>query len=131
MRKKKKSKHIERVSDTAQKKYSHKNLFVQLSIIVLFFISGGTGLVYEVTWTRLFTTIFGNTTYAVSAVLTAFMGGLALGSLVLGRIADKRQNLLQLVALLEFGVGVFALLLPTILQLLTEVYKIIYQTLRL
>jgi len=100
----------------------------QIIIVVLFFLSGATGLVYEVTWIRMFVNVFGNTTYAVSAVLTAFMGGLALGSLVIGRIADKKQNHLKLVALLEFGVGIFALLFPFILIWLTKVYEVIFQT---
>ena len=37
----------------------------------------------------LFTLVFGATTPAISTVLTAFMGGLALGSWVLGRRADR------------------------------------------
>ena len=109
-------------------KTRNKIPLIQIAVVLLFFISGGTGLVYEVTWTRLFTSVFGNTTYAVSAVLTAFMGGLALGSLVIGKIADKRQNLLKLVAYLEAGVAIFAVLLPWILDLLTIVYKMVYQT---
>ena len=58
-------------------------------ILFLFFASGISGLIYEIVWTRIFTLLFGNTTYAISTVLTAFMAGLAAGSFIFGRIADK------------------------------------------
>ena len=45
-----------------------------------FFLSGLCGLIYEVVWVRQFELIFGASTYAMGAVLTAFMGGLSLGS---------------------------------------------------
>ena len=48
--------------------------------IICFFFSGASGLIFEVIWTRMFSLVFGATTLAISTVLTAFMGGLALGS---------------------------------------------------
>jgi spermidine synthase len=97
------------------------------AIAVLFFASGATGLVYEVTWTRMFTSVFGNTTHAVSAVLAAFLGGLALGSFALGRIADRSPRLLRLVAALEAGVALAALAMPAVLDGLDAVYAPIYR----
>src|SRR4026208_1114625 len=44
-----------------------------------FFFSGAAGLLYQVVWTRMLTQIFGNTTYAIATVLSAFMAGLAGG----------------------------------------------------
>ena len=44
-----------------------------------FFFSGAAGLIYQVVWTRMLTQIFGNTTYAIATVLSAFMAGLAIG----------------------------------------------------
>jgi len=61
-------------------------------ILFLFFASGISGLIYEIVWTRIFTLLFGNTTYAISTVLTAFMAGLAAGSFIFGRIVDKLHN---------------------------------------
>ena len=61
----------------------------RLAITILFFLSGATGLVFEVVFTRLLHHIFGSTAYAASTVLAAFMGGLAIGSFLLGRIADR------------------------------------------
>ena len=55
----------------------------------LFFLGGISALIYEVTWVRLLSLDFGVSVYAVSAVLTAFMAGLALGSWRFGRLAAR------------------------------------------
>ena len=57
-----------------------------------FFFSGAAGLIYQVVWTRMLTQIFGNTTYAIATVLSAFMAGLAIGSYLFGQIADRGKN---------------------------------------
>src|SRR5256885_14663519 len=57
--------------------YSKQSLWL---IAVCFVLSGATGLIYEVLWARMLGLVFGATTFAISAVLAAFMGGLALGS---------------------------------------------------
>ncbi|RPJ47232.1 MAG: hypothetical protein EHM19_03270, partial [Candidatus Latescibacterota bacterium] len=79
-------------------------------IAVLFVLSGAAGLVYQVVWSRSLTLLFGSTTLAVSTVVTAFMAGLALGSWLFGRLADRRQKTLRLYALLELGIAATALL---------------------
>ena len=49
-------------------------------VLGLFFVSGISGLLYEVAWTRMLHLLFGDTVLAVSTVLASFMAGLALGS---------------------------------------------------
>src|ERR1043165_1852735 len=56
------------------------------------FVSGATGLVYEVVWLRMLGLIFGHTVYAITATLAAFMGGLGLGSYLFGRRAAGFAN---------------------------------------
>ncbi len=75
----------------------------------LFFLSGAAGLVYQVVWSRVLHEIFGVTVYATTAVLATFLGGLALGALVLGRFADRTPNPLRLFGWLEIGSGLAAL----------------------
>ena len=58
-------------------------------IFCCFLLSGATGLVYQVVWLRLLIHVFGGTTLAVSTLLTAFLGGLALGSYLFGRYVDR------------------------------------------
>jgi len=91
-------------------------------ILVLFFLSGACGLVYEVVWMRMLTLVFGATAFATSAVLASFFGGLALGSLYFGKAADKSRNPLALYAYLEVGVALFAFVMPFLFAGLTEVY---------
>jgi spermidine synthase len=68
------------------------------------------------------TQIFGNTTHAVATVLSAFMAGLALGSYAFGRIADSGRNALLAYGLLEGGVGVYGLTVPTLFALTQRAY---------
>lgn len=83
----------------------------------LFLVSGATGLVYEILWSRLLTThVFGTTVYAVSTVLAAFMCGTALGAFALGRRADRLALPLRMYALLEAGVGLYAFAFPILLK---------------
>jgi spermidine synthase len=58
--------------------------------------------------------IFGSTTFAISTVLTAFMGGLALGSYIFGRLIDRSRHPVPIYGILEAGIGVYAVLVPTI-----------------
>src|SRR5438874_7045596 len=85
-------------------------------ILACFFLSGASGLVLEMLWTRLLTLVFGSTTLAVSTVLTAFMGGLGLGSFLAGRVADRLKNPVKTYALTEAAIGLYALLVPLVVS---------------
>ena len=88
----------------------------------LFFCSGASCLIFEVVWTRQLTVILGSTVFAVSTVLTAFMGGLALGSYLGGRVVDRGKHPLRTYALLEVGIGVSGFLLTLLLSQTGPVY---------
>ncbi len=49
-------------------------------LLVLFFASGAAGLIYQVVWMRALALTLSVSVYAVTTVLCAFMGGLALGA---------------------------------------------------
>ena len=46
-----------------------------LAVLAIFVLSGAAGLIYEIVWSRQLVLVFGNTTQAVSAILTGFFGG--------------------------------------------------------
>lgn len=96
-------------------------------IYILFFLSGASALIYQVVWVRMFGLVFGVTIFAVSTVLTAFMAGLALGSVYFGRLIDRDKDPLLVFAYLELGIGLFALLLPLFLKGLTYIYVNMHQ----
>lgn len=96
------------------------------AVCSLFFISGISGLVYEIVWLRMLSRIMGVTIYATSTVLAAFMAGLALGSFLFGRLADRRNDWLRLYAVLELLIGCTALCIPLVLTLSLSLYRSIH-----
>jgi spermidine synthase len=97
------------------------------AILVLFVLSGFCGLVYQVAWLRMLTLTFGSTVYAVSTLLTAFMGGLALGSAVIGRLTPRIRRPLLVYGLLELVIGLYGLSTPWMFKTLDGLYILIYQ----
>jgi spermidine synthase len=91
-------------------------------LYLLFFLSGAAALVYQVAWVRSLGLVFGGSHLAVTTVLSVFMGGLALGGLLLGARADRTRRPLRLYAGLEIGIALSA----GAFWLLLEVYPAIY-----
>src|SRR6201989_2889089 len=96
---------------------------------VCFVLSGATGLIYEVLCARMLGLVFGATTLAVSTVLAAFMGGLALGSALAGKLASRIRKPLSTSGLMEIGVAIYALLVPLLFSLVDHLYVQIWQQL--
>ena len=93
-----------------------------LLVLALFFLSGASGLVYQVIWVRLLTRIFGTTTFAVSALLAAFMAGLGLGAALASRYLMKVRHPLRWFGALEIGIGLYALALNAMLPACQELF---------
>jgi len=100
------------------------------AILLLFFLSGATGLLYQVVWVRLFGHLFGATVLAVSTVLGAYMAGLAAGGLWGGRIAGRLERPVRTYGLLELGLAVWAGFIPLLLQATDPLWIAIYPALR-
>ncbi len=90
--------------------------------MLLFFISGFTGLVYEIIWQRMLFLVFGESIFATTTILATFMAGLGIGAFLLGRFADQKSTALRLYGLLEIAVALFALLFPVILSGVSHFY---------
>jgi spermidine synthase len=97
---------------------SKSGLGLQLSIYVMFFLSGATALIFEILWSRQFVTVFGNTSYAISVVLCAFMGGLGIGGFLGGRLADRFSDRLLMYGGMQAGVALWAMGIPVLLDVL-------------
>ena len=106
--------------------YSRQSL---LLVALCFVLSGATGLIYEVLWARMLGLVFGATTLAVSTVLAAFMGGLALGSALSGRKAARLKGPLRSYGLIEIAIALYALLVPLLFRLVDQAYVFIWQQL--
>jgi spermidine synthase len=79
--------------------------------LFLFFFSGFSALVYEIIWSRLLILVFGSTVEAVSAVITAYMFGLALGSYFAGKHSDFIRKHLAAYGISEILISIFSLAL--------------------
>src|ERR1041384_7236170 len=104
--------------------YSSKTLRI---VAACFFLSGATGLIYEVLWARMLGLVFGATTLAVSTVLAAFMGGLALGSALAGRLGCRIKRPLSAYGWLEIGIAIYAILVPLLFRWVDHLYVLIWQ----
>lgn len=94
-----------------------------LSIIALLFVlSGVTGLIYQILWFKYLSLFLGNTTYAQTIVLAAFMGGLAIGAAFWGKKADRSSRPLFLYGTLEFAIGVYCLLYPFLISFAKDLF---------
>jgi spermidine synthase len=77
-----------------------------------FFVSGASGLVYQVAWQRILALHSGIGIYSIAMIVGAFMAGLGVGSHVGGGLSlkvDARRSL-RLFALVELAIGAFGAL---------------------
>jgi len=96
-------------------------------ILLFLLLSGSCGLIYEIVWMKMLTLVIGNTVFTITTVLTAFMGGLALGSHLAGRLEGRIKQPLKIYGLLEGGIGVYALLLPVLIAGTEPFFRVVYQ----
>jgi spermidine synthase len=89
----------------------------------LFLLSGFTGLVYETVWIRAFALSFGSTAQALSTVAAVYLGGLAIGAWLAGRL---RFDGLKLYGIAEILTGAYALAIPSLISLVTPWLASIY-----
>ena len=88
----------------------------------LLFFSGMCALIYQTAWMREFRLIFGASTFATGAVLAIFMGGLGLGSALLGKRADAKTRPLAYYGNLELLIAISAALSPLLLWVAAKIY---------
>src|SRR5258706_15347383 len=96
-------------------------------ILAIFVLSGAAGLMYEVVWSRQLVLVFGNTTQAVATILTGFFGGMAIGSFVGGRVADRVRSPLRLYGLIELVLVAVVVLTPVTFRGVHHRYPGVYR----
>jgi len=103
---------------------SRPSLPSSLFVPACFFLSGFAGLALEMVWSRMLSLHIGGSAEAVTAVVTAYMGGLGLGSLAAASFARRVRRPLRLYALLEIAVALFALASPLLLRAPDGLYRL-------
>ncbi|MDX8402257.1 MAG: fused MFS/spermidine synthase [Mariprofundaceae bacterium] len=87
-------------------------------LLLLYGGAGVTALCYEILWARMLSLMFGVSIMGVAATVVAFMAGLGLGSLASSRRQCSAGRSLMWVGLLEGGVALWALALPSMMAVL-------------
>jgi spermidine synthase len=95
-------------------------------LLACFFLSGLAALVYETAWTREFAFVFGTSDLAVATVLAAYMGGLAAGAALAGRLAGRLRRPVLVYGLLELAIAVSALLVPRAIDASRALYVVLF-----
>ena len=89
---------------------SSKQQQLLANLAAIFFISGFSALVYQVSWQRLLFTGFGVDLTSITLIISVFMMGLGIGAFFGGRIADKfSQKIILIFCLVELFIGIFGL----------------------
>lgn len=82
----------------------------KLLLLLVFVLSGFAGLIYQSVWSQYLGLFLGHAAYAQALVLAIFMGGMAIGALIISNYGENQKNLIQKYAVIEAIIGVFGLL---------------------
>lgn len=87
-------------------------------LLVALGVSGFTSFAYEIYWTRSLVFILGNSTYALSTMLSAFLTGIALGAFGVRFLISRVRDRVAAFGWLQVALGIFsALALPLLFAL--------------
>jgi spermidine synthase len=100
---------------------------VKTAVIISFALSGFTGMLYEISWTRTLVMVLGTTTYAFSTMLATFILGLAIGSILYKQL-KKLFSPLNLVFFLHLLLGFTVLASIPLFDRLPFAYLTLFQT---
>ena len=92
-----------------------------LFVLPLAFGSGAAALIFEVVWFQQLELVMGSTAVSLAILLAAFMGGMCLGSLLLPRFVPAQAHPVRVYALIEFGIGVFGILVLRLIPMVSGV----------
>lgn len=89
-------------------------------LLLACFLSGASGLVFEMAWFHRSGLVFGGSVWATSLVLSSFMGGLTVGSAAVAAIGHRIRTFLTAYAGVEIAVAVSGVTLTHALPGLTQ-----------
>ena len=79
-------------------------------VLAVFAVSGFTSLAFEVVWFRVLSLFLRPTVYGYALMMAAILGGIAIGSYLVTPLLDRRWKWIAILAGLEIGIGVAAVL---------------------
>ena len=100
---------------------------IVLLVLGAFGISGAAALAYEILWTRNLGVTLHSTTYSFTLILTAFLGGIGLGSLLYGRYLQRSRRPVFLFGAIQAAVGIYALVLIHFFRVMPDLASAVIQ----
>ena len=97
---------------------------------LIVFLSGMAALIFEALWFYLTGLLLGNSVVAASMVLAGFMGGLALGSILIWVFGNRIRNYTHFYAVMQFAISISGFLLVFIIPDLTNIMCPLFQVYR-
>ena len=79
---------------------------MNILVYFLFALSGFAGLIYEGSWARYLKLFLGHSSYGQVLTLCIYMGGLAIGSFVAGKMVERTKRPLLGYGLVELAIGI-------------------------
>ncbi|MBN1544174.1 fused MFS/spermidine synthase [Candidatus Woesearchaeota archaeon] len=89
-------------------------------MLILFFLSGFAALMFEVIWTRHIALIYGSSIHSFAIVLSSFLAGLGIGSVIASRYVDRIKEKIILFAFIELLIGVIGMALVVVFPALEK-----------
>ena len=74
--------------------------------MVLFAMSGGAALIYELAWFQLLELVIGSSALSLTILLATFMGGMCVGSLLFPRLFSMSRDPFSVYGFLEIAIGI-------------------------
>ncbi|HIN87553.1 MAG TPA: tetratricopeptide repeat protein [Nitrospinaceae bacterium] len=96
-------------------------------ILLAFGFSGWCALTYQIAWNRILSLLLGSSIYAFSLILTTFILGLALGTMVFSHMVNKFKNPLVVFGFLQIGIGVSAIAMIPLFENIPFINRWVYQ----
>jgi predicted membrane-bound spermidine synthase len=87
-------------------------------ISLVFFLTGFSSLIYQIVWQRILTLYYGVGSLSIALIVSTFLGGLGIGSLIGGFFAETIQQKSRLLAAIEIGIGIFGIASLALLEFL-------------
>ena len=116
---------MNRKRDTKNIAVSSGQRRIYLPLLVLLLAgSGCAALIYEVVWFQLLQLVIGSSGVSLGLLLAAYMGGLCAGSILFPRFVSPRFHPLKVYAVLEFGIGIFGLLVLFAVPIVARLYLV-------
>jgi len=94
----------------------------EAAIAAVFFVSGFSGLIYEIVFAKSLAITFGSTATASTTVLATYMGGISLGAWIGGELGERRSDPLRVYALCEVAIALYCAATPWLFSGVRELY---------